>query len=78
MGLMGAIALRTSCHRHNMQMTLIGDERETSVRRHAYRVVGTTSDGVKILASVAKSTHFTSKQIRATIRDIKRNSLHRS
>jgi hypothetical protein len=49
-----------------------------NVKRHPYRVVGTTSDGIKILAGVAKPTHFTSKQIRATIREIKRKSLHRS
>jgi hypothetical protein len=44
----------------------------------AYRVVGTTSDGVKILRAKAKPTHFTSKQIRATIDDLKRGSLPRS
>jgi hypothetical protein len=33
----------------------------------ASKVIGTTSDGVKILRAKAKPKHFTSKQIRATI-----------
>jgi hypothetical protein len=44
----------------------------------AYHVVGTTSDGVKILRGKTKPTHFTSKEIRATIDQIKRGSLPRS
>jgi hypothetical protein len=32
-----------------------------------YQVVGTTTDGVKILRAKAKAKHFTAKQIRATI-----------
>jgi hypothetical protein len=43
-----------------------------------YHVVGTTSDGVKILRGKTKPTHFTSKEIRATIDQIKRGSLPRS
>jgi hypothetical protein len=44
----------------------------------AYQVVGTTSDGVKILRAKAKPKHFTSKQIRATIDEIKRGYSARS
>ena len=35
-------------------------------------VVGTTPDGVKILRPVTRPKHFTSKEIRETIRDVKR------
>jgi hypothetical protein len=44
----------------------------------AYRIAGVTSDGVKILRAVAKPKHFTAKQIRATIDEIKRGSSARS
>ena len=40
----------------------------------AYHVVGTTSDGVKILRAKAKPTHFTAREIRATIREVLRDS----
>jgi DNA-binding protein HU-beta len=36
------------------------------------QVIGTTSDGVKILRPVTRPKHFTSKEIRETIRDVKR------
>jgi DNA-binding protein HU-beta len=36
------------------------------------QVVGTTPDGVKILRPVTRPKHFTSKEIRETIRDVKR------
>jgi nucleoid DNA-binding protein len=49
-------------------------------RRHAQtgeagqiksRVVGTTPDGVKILRPIARPKHFTSKEIRKAISDVK-------
>jgi hypothetical protein len=43
-----------------------------------YEVVGTTSDGVKILRGKTKPTHFTSKEIRKTIGDLKRSTSPRS
>jgi hypothetical protein len=43
-----------------------------------YRIIGTTSDGVKILRGKTKPTHFTSKEIRAIIDDIKQGSSPRS
>jgi hypothetical protein len=39
-----------------------------------YQVVATMSDGVKILRSKAKATHFTAREIRATIRKVLRDS----
>jgi Bacterial DNA-binding protein len=35
------------------------------------QVVGMTADGVKILRPVTRPKHFTSKEIRKTIRDVK-------
>jgi hypothetical protein len=43
-----------------------------------YKVVGTTSDGVKILRGKTKPTHFTSKEIRKTIDELKRSTSPRS
>ena len=40
----------------------------------AYEVVGITSDGVKILRGKTKPTHFTSKEIRETIDELKRDA----
>jgi hypothetical protein len=39
-----------------------------------YKVVGITSDGVKILQGKTKPTHFTSKEIRETIDELKRDA----
>jgi hypothetical protein len=39
-----------------------------------YRYLGTTSDGVKIIRPKMKATHFTPKQIRATILKVLRES----
>jgi hypothetical protein len=49
--------------------------RAASVRSApAYQVVGITSDGVKILQGKIKPTHFTSKEIRETIDELKRDA----
>lgn len=39
----------------------------------AYRSVGTTSDGVRVIAPKLKPTSFTSAQIRTTIRQVLRD-----
>ena len=39
-----------------------------------YKVLGTLSDGVKILAPKSKPTSFTTKEIKATIQELRRNS----
>ncbi len=39
-----------------------------------YSYVGTTGDGVKIIRPKLKATHFTSKEIRKAILDVKRAS----
>lgn len=39
-----------------------------------YTVVGKLSDGVRILAPKSKPKHFTSKQIKATIQELRRTS----
>jgi hypothetical protein len=44
----------------------------------AYQVVGITSDGVKILQGKTKPTHFTSKEIRETIDELKRDASQHS
>jgi hypothetical protein len=60
-------------------MTIEKTQRKTRVTKSPpYRVAGVTSDGVKILRPVAKPKHFTSKQIRKTIDEIKRGSSARS
>jgi hypothetical protein len=41
----------------------------------SYRIVGSASDGVKILAPKTKPTHFTRKEIRQTIDDVVRDYL---
>jgi hypothetical protein len=38
------------------------------------RIVGKLSDGAAILAPKSKPKHFTSKEIRATIQELRRNS----
>jgi hypothetical protein len=40
----------------------------------SYQVVGTLPDGVKVLKPKSKPTHFTSKQIRSTILEIRRKA----
>ena len=45
----------------------IGAGKMQPVKR--YRVAGTTSDGVVVLHSAVKPTHFTSDEIRQTIRE---------
>ncbi len=44
----------------------------------AYQIVGITSDGVKILQGKTKPTHFTSKEIRKTIDELKRDASQHS
>jgi hypothetical protein len=39
----------------------------------SYKALGTLPDGVVILAPKTKPTHFTSRQIRATIRKVLKN-----
>jgi hypothetical protein len=39
-----------------------------------YKVVGKLSDGVRILAPKSKPEHFTSKEIKSTIEELRRNS----
>jgi hypothetical protein len=39
-----------------------------------YKVLGTLPDGVKILAPKSKPTNFTTKEIKATIQELRRNS----
>jgi hypothetical protein len=39
-----------------------------------YKVLGTLPDGVKILAPKSKPTSFTTKEIKATIQELRRNS----
>jgi len=36
-----------------------------------YKIVGRTSDGVKIIAPKTKATHFTSREIRSTISEVR-------
>jgi|tagenome__1003787_1003787.scaffolds.fasta_scaffold16758599_2 hypothetical protein len=40
----------------------------------SYKIVGSTSDGVKILAPKTKPTHFTRQEIRETISSVVRAS----
>ena len=42
----------------------------TRTRGESYRVVGKTSDGVKILRGAVRPKHFTSKQIRDAITSV--------
>jgi hypothetical protein len=42
-----------------------------------YRILGRTSDGVSIIRPKMKSTHFTSKQIRKAILEVKKDSVAR-
>jgi len=44
----------------------------------SYRVVGSTSDGVKILAPETKPTHFTSGEIRETIERVRREDVKKN
>jgi hypothetical protein len=44
---------------------------KTLRRNGTYKVAGTTSDGVRILEPATKPTHFTSKQMRATIANVR-------
>jgi hypothetical protein len=44
-----------------------------SITKRPYKTVGTLPDGVVILAPKTKPTHFTSRQIRATIRKVLKN-----
>jgi hypothetical protein len=43
-----------------------------SRRSGDYEVIGTTSDGVRILAPKTKATHFTARQIRRTIAELRK------
>ena len=43
-----------------------------------YEIVGTTSDGVKILRPKMKATHFTSAEIREAINEVKKRISVRS
>ncbi len=40
-------------------------------RRGSYKIVGRTSDGVAILAPKTKPEHFTSQEMRTTIRQLR-------
>jgi hypothetical protein len=44
-----------------------------STTKRSYKAVGTLPDGVVILAPKTKPTHFTSRQIRATIQKVLKN-----
>lgn len=50
--------------------TKSGQAKKASLK--GYKAVGTLSDGVTILAPKSKPKHFTSKEIKATIRDVRR------
>ena len=39
---------------------------------HAYKIAGTTSDGVFIIRAKAKPKHFTSREIRKAINEVER------
>jgi hypothetical protein len=39
-----------------------------------YKIVGTLSDGVKILAPKSKPTNFTIKEIKTTIQELRRSA----
>ena len=43
-------------------------------QRQAYKIAGTTSDGVRILEPKVKPTHFTSSEMRAAIAKLKSTS----
>lgn len=45
-----------------------------SSRSGTYKVAGRTSDGVFILAPKAKPTHFTAREMRSTITEVRRDS----
>jgi hypothetical protein len=45
-----------------------------SISSKKHKVVGRLSDGVAILAPKSKPNHFTSKEIRSTIQELRRNS----
>jgi hypothetical protein len=49
-------------------------EKGKAKRPSDYSYVGTTGDGVKIIRPKLKATHFTSKEIRKAILDVKRAS----
>jgi hypothetical protein len=55
-------------------VTAVKQARKAARKTPKYQVVGTTSDGVKILRAKAKAKHFTAREIRATIREVLRGS----
>jgi len=55
-------------------VTAVKQVRKKARKAPKYQVVATMSDGVKILRAKAKPTHFTAREIRATIREVLRDS----
>jgi hypothetical protein len=60
--------------RGRIMVTAVKQVRKKARKAPKYQVVATMSDGVKILRAKAKPTHFTAREIRATIREVLRDS----
>jgi len=58
--------------KHRTQTASSKSPKNASSKR--YKIVGTLSDGVKILAPKTKPKSFTTKEIKATIQELRRNS----
>ena len=63
-----------------MRMAKLRNQRNVSTKSSKnvssgnHRIVGTLPDGVAILAPKSKPKHFTLKEIRSTIQELRRNS----
>lgn len=64
------VVARTSAPPFKGDFELIGS------RSGRYEIVGTTSDGVKVLRSKTRPSHFTPDEIRTTIRDFRGQRKH--